>query len=247
MDSRDVLKWHIRVFKFCGLWPPEDGSILYSMWVVFFTLTVNIGFPVSQLICVLYVDSVNAAVDHLLITSTVIMAAIKGVNVLAKKKIFVELLHLMKQLDETITPQEHDNIFKKKFRNSNRLLSLFCVCYIGCWTCVSIQVIMSKPEHRLMSSTFLYPNAFLHQQAIYLGGIVFQSISNLFLVTVDIMVDTYGASLLYVLGGHIDILGQRLQSLGNGCNKYDDYRREEANLVELCKKYLLIIRFVVVR
>lgn len=98
-----------------------------------------------------------------------------------------------------------------------------------------------------MSSTFLYPNAFLHQQAIYLGGIVFQSISNLFLVTVDIMVDTYGASLLYVLGGHIDVLGQRLQSLGNGCNKYDDYRREEANLVELCKKYLLIIRFVVVR
>lgn len=99
MDSRLVLKWHIRVFKLCGLWPPKGGSILYSIWVVFFTLTVNIGFPISQLICVLWIDSVNAAVDNMIITSSVIMAVVKGLNVLAKKKTFVELLQLMKELD----------------------------------------------------------------------------------------------------------------------------------------------------
>lgn len=247
MDSRKVLKWHIRVFKFCGLWPPEDGSILYNIWVVLFTLAVNIGFPLSQLICVLYVDSVNAAVDHLVITSTVIMAVIKGLNVLAKKKTFVELLRLMERLDETVKPEEHENIFKRKFRDSNRLLSLFCINYIGSWTCVAIQVVMSEPEHRLWSSTYLYPNEFLHQSSIYLGGMIFQSISNLLLVFVDIVVDTYGASLLHVLGGHIDVLSQRLQALGQGCKKDGDYCHQKELLVELCKKYLLMIRFEIWR
>lgn len=243
MDSRVVLKWHVRVFKICGLWPPEDGSILYNIWVVFFTITVNIGFPVSQLICVLWVDSVNAAVDHLVITSTVIMAVVKGLNVLAKKKTFVELLRLMKELDSTVTPDEYERIFKRKFQLSDGLLLLFCINYIGSWTCVAIQVIMSDPAHRLWSSTYLYPSEFLHQRSIYTGGIIFQAISNLLLVFVDIMVDTYGASLLHILGGHIEILSQRLQALGKDCNTIDDFRQQEPILIELCKKYLLIIRF----
>lgn len=243
MDSRVVLKWHIRVFKMCGLWSPENGSVLYSIWAVFFTLTVYIGFPVSQLISVLYVDSVNAAVDHLVTVSSIVMAAIKGLNVLANRNTFSELLNLMEQLDETISHEEHGKVFKQKFRNSNRLLALFCMSYIGSWTCLAFQVLMSDPEQRLWSSTYLYPNEFLHQHSIYLGGIIFQSISNLLIVFVDIVVDTYGAALLYVLGGHIEILSQRLQKLGDGCKDDDDYCQEEGVLVELCKKYLLMIRF----
>lgn len=243
MDSRLALKWHIRVFKMCGLWPPEHESTLYKIWTIIFTLAVNIGFPVSQLICVLWVDSVDAVVDHLIITSTVIMAALKGLNVLAKKKTFVELLNLLNKLDETITHEEHDKIFKQKFRLSDGLLVLFAVNYIGSWTCVAIQVIMSNPEHRLWSSTFLYPSEYLHHQHIYLGGLIFQSISNLLLVFVDICVDTYGASLLHILGGHIEILGQNFQALGKDCSTYKDYQQQQITLIELCKKYLLIIRF----
>lgn len=243
MDSRLVLKWHIRVFKLCGLWPPEGGSILYSIWVVFFTLTVYIGFPISQLISVLWIDSVNAAVDNLIITSSVIMAVVKGLNVLAKKKTFVELLHLMKELDSTVTPAEHNRIFKRKFLVSDGLILLFCVSYIGSWTCIVIQVIMSDPEHRLWSSTYLYPSDFLHHSGIYLGGIIFQSISNFLVVIVDIVADTYGASLLHVLDGHIEILSEHLQALGKDCDKTEDFQHQHTILIELCEKYLLIIRF----
>ncbi|XP_055304753.1 odorant receptor 33a-like [Sitodiplosis mosellana] len=206
-------------------------------------MTVNIGFPVSQLVCILWVDSVNAAVDHLIITSTVIMAIIKGLNVLAKKKTFVELLRLMKELDATVTTEEYECVFKRKFLVSDGLLLLFCANYIGSWSCVAIQVIMSHPANRLWSSTYLYPSEFLHQCGIYLGGIIFQAISNLLLVFVDIVVDTYGASLLHILGGHIEILSQHLQALGKGCNNIEEFRQQEPILIELCKKYLLIIRY----
>lgn len=244
MDSRLVLKWHLRVFKMCGLWPPEEkgtASILYNIWTVIFTLAVNFAFPISQIICVLWVDSVPAAVDHLVITSTVIMAVVKGLNVLAKKKTFVELLRLMKELDATVTPDEHEKIFKQKFFVSDGLLLLFCANYIGSWLCVAIQVIMSSPEHRLWSSTYLYPSEFLHNHRIYFGGIIFQAISNLFLVFVDIVVDTYGASLLHVLGGHIEVLGQHVQKLRENCTKINEH--QEKALIDLCKRYLLIIRF----
>lgn len=113
---------------------------------------------------------------------------------------------------------KYDRVFKKKIQDSDRLLLLFCLNYVGSWICVGIQVIMSDPGHRLYSSTHLLPIEFLHQQNIYLGGILFQAISNLFMVFVDIVVDTYGAS-LFVLGGHIDVLGQRLRELGKDCSK----------------------------
>lgn len=242
MDSRIVLKWHIRVFKLCGLWPPEHGSILYNIWAIIFTLIVNIGFPVSQVVCVLWVDSVNAAVDLLVITSTVIMAVIKGLNVLVKKKTFVELLHLMKELDASITSAEYEKFFKRKLSHSNRLLLLFCLNYIGSWTCLTIQVIMSDPADRLWSSTFLYPNEFLHIRSIYIGGIIFQAISNLFLVFVDIVVDTYGPSLLHILEGHIEVLSEHLQELGARCYKSENFNRQEIRLINLCKNYLLVIR-----
>lgn len=241
MDSRLVLKWHIRVLKLCGLWPPKDGSILYTIWIVIFSFFMNIGFPISQLICVLWVDSVNAAVDHLIITSTVIMAVIKGFNVLAKQKNFIELFDLMKELDSTVTPEEHDTIFKRKFILSDRLLLLFCVNYMGSWTSAVIQEIMSSPAQRLYSSTYYYPSEFLHDRRIYVGGIIFQLFANLLLVFVDIVVDTYGASLLHVLGGHIEVLGQRFQQLYQ--NDLQPHKHHKKTLINLCKKYLLIIRF----
>lgn len=78
MDSRNVLKWHIRVFKVCGMWPPDNRSPWYTVWMFVFCFAVNIVFPISLLTCVVFVNSINGMVDHLLISSTVFMAAIKG-------------------------------------------------------------------------------------------------------------------------------------------------------------------------
>lgn len=243
MDSQRVLKWHLRAFKLCGLWPPENGSFLYNIWIVIFISIVNIGFPISQLVCVLWVDSVDAAVDNLIITSSVVMVVVKGLDVLAKKKTFVELLRLMMELDATVTFEEYERILKQKFLHSDRLLLLFCVTYIGAWSCIVIQVIMSDPVHKLWSSTYLYPNEFLHRRDIYVGGIIFQATSNLFVVLLGIFVDTYGAILLQILGGHIEILSENFQALGEDCTEAQQYEHQGRVLIDLCKKYLLIIRF----
>lgn len=243
MDSRLVLKWHLRVFQICGLWSAENGSILYSTWMIIFTTFVNIGFPLSQLICVLWVDSIEAVVNNLIIASSIFLAAIKGMNVLAKKKYFIQLLHLMKELDDGITTEEYAKIFKPKFMQSNQLLILFCANYVGSWIFVAIQVIISNPAERLWSSTYLYPNEYLHQSTIYIGGIIFQSVSNFFLVFVDVAVDTFPAILLHMLTGHIELLSKHLQVLGKDCSRAYEYQSQEKILFKLCKKYVIIIRY----
>lgn len=244
MNSRNVLRWHMGVFKLFGLWAPQNFSILYTIWSIICASLFYIGDPISQLMAVFYVSSVNGAVDHLVMTSTIIMAAIKGLNVLVRRKKLAELFRLMEELDQTVTPDEHERVFKQKFLDSDRLFFLFCINYIGSWICVGFQTIMAEPERRLYSSTYFFPNEFLNQPNIYFGGMIYQAMSNVVLVLVDIAADTYGASLLHVLGGHIDILCESLQRLGEDCDETEDYQHQEVVLVELCEKYLKIIRFV---
>lgn len=232
-----------RVFKACALWPPEGGSTLYSIWMVFFILTVCIIFPISQIVCVFWVDSVNAAVQNLLISSTITMVVIKGMNVLANQKTFLEFFHVLSELDSTVTPDEYEKIFKKIFFVSDSLLNLFCFNYNVSYVFLAIQVIVSDPADKLWASTYLYPIDFLHQRTIYLGGIIYQAVSNLAIIYISMCVDTYPASLLHILGGHVEVLGLRMQALGKNSDDIQDIQHGEKDLIKLCKEYLLIIRF----
>lgn len=196
----------------------------------------------SQLMCVLYVDSVDEIVDHLLITSSVVIAAMKGINVLVKQKQFIKLLQLMKEMDQVTTNEQEQKNFSKIFRNSKRIWNIFLFNYAASWSCVALQTIMSPPEKRLWSSTYLVTIDWLHHPFIYIGGYIYQAMSNFCLVFIDIAVDTYAPSLFLILGGHLDVLGNQLQTLGKNTIKptVDD----KIKLVDLCKKYILIIRFI---
>lgn len=244
MNSCLVLKWHLKIFKICGLWPSENSSIYYKILIIFYNVTVNIGFPISKIICGLWINSVDAAVDYLLIASSITVAAIKAINVLSKRNKFIQLFDVMKKLDQSITCKEYVEIFQQKCQHSDNLFFITLVSYFMSWICLAIQVIMSKPADRMWSSTYPYPSEFLHHQTIYGAGIIFQAIANFFIVLVDVAVDTYGPSLLHILGGHIEVFGKRLKALGKNCTKYDDYKNEQKVLVDLCEKYILIIRLM---
>lgn len=247
MNSRESLKWHILFFKICGVWHPEHGSILYTLWSLFFSFIVYIAFSISLLVCVFFVDSVNKIVDHMIITSSVIMVAVKAYNVLVMRKQFDELLILMQELDDSTTIEEHRNIFQPIFKESDFLFKFFCFSYLSTWSAIALQVIVSPPDERTWPSTYLYPIKYLHHPFIYVGGLFCQGISNFFVCSMDVAEDTYGASLLHILGGHIMALGQRLSDLGNTNkirqNTVDSYQHK-FQLIECCKRYILILRLL---
>lgn len=80
MDSRKVIEWHIKIFTIFGMWPTKNQSIFYSMWTIIFCISVNIGFTSSLVACFLFVDSINEVIDQLVVTSTIVMVATKGIR-----------------------------------------------------------------------------------------------------------------------------------------------------------------------
>lgn len=241
MNSQTAITYHIRAFKVCGMWLLGNSSLLYRLWSFIYSLFVCIIFPISAVICVFFADSVEVFVDHLFISSTFIMAAIKGFNVFVKLKTFSQLFQLMSELDETITPEEHQKIFLPIFKQSNGLFLFFCGNYGASWLFILFQVLASSPEKRMWSSTYLYPIEFLHHPTIYMGGIVFQGIANFLLVIFGIALDSYPASLLHVLSGHISVLGNRMSNIAD-CKKRHDSFGEKQELITNCKRYILISR-----
>lgn len=244
MDSVVVLKWHIRIYKVCGLWPPEQPSPLYFWYSVVFNILVNIVLPLSTISAVFFIDSIDLMVDHMVLTSTLIMVTIKSFNFIAKRKIFYEFLDILRELDKSVTPTEHRIHFVPAFRRADLLVKFFiCNYYTNCLFIV-LNALLAEPEHRMLPSTHLYPIKCLHYPIVLFGGTIFQIITTLFQAAIDIAFDTYGAAIIDVVNAHITVLGEHLTVMGHSSypRSEQSFQQNKLVLVDLCNKYILILR-----
>lgn len=247
MGSLEVFKWHIKIFKVCALWPPEGGSRLYSFYVFIYFLLVNTLFSFSQVICVLFVDSIDAVVDQLLLSCSEIMVSLKAYNFYFKYKPFVEMLRILEDLDKTITLDEHKQLFAPAKKRSNILVLFFLVNYGICWSFLVLQTVLAEPENRIWTSQMLiYP---IEYPIIYNSGLIYQSVASCLMIISDTALDTYGVSLIDVINAHIDGFKKQLSTLGHSVKKSienktteKDKINQEIALIRLCKKYNLILK-----
>lgn len=237
MDSLRVLKHQIIVFDVCGVWPPENSPCSYYWKTIIFSLTLL--FPISQLACVFYVDSINEMVDHLIITSSCAMTLIKGYNIIAQRKHFTVLFKILKKMDKETEQFDYKPIFMPIFKDCRRLFRTFVGAYLTAWGFVLLQVLWSSPAKRLWPSTHIFPSEFLHKPSVYYGVIVFQAFSNFCFCVLNACIDTYGPILLYILSGHLHVLSIRMQSLGH--TKIDE--SQEKLLIQYCMNYVLFLRW----
>lgn len=247
MGSDRAFKWHIRIFTACGLLSSETSSAYYTYYSISISILSYILFPLSSIFCVFFLDSVDAIVGNLLITSTNVMLAIKGFNMLLKQKMFAELLKILKKLDESVSQAEYQRIFLPIFKRTNRLLLFFIIFYGFSWISEAHQVIVSPKAERMWSSTYYYPVEILHRPFIYFGGIIFQAVTAFHQVTVALTVDTFCAPLIDVANGHVKVLKERMGNLGftltEQKRKLKDFHQEKLTLVKLCETYILILRY----
>lgn len=243
MNSLDMLKFHIDTFRIYGLWPNENGSRLYDCWTIIFSVVVAIIFPLTQLACVLFVESLDEIVEHMVLSSTVVMVSAKGFNVLYQKRKLVQLFTALQSMDDNveIDRQKYREIFENTSKKC-RLLSLsFFGAYVMSWSLLALQLAFSDVENRGWSSTYLFPSPFLRQPSIYWSGICYQAISNLIICTMAAAADTYVVVIINILVGHIDTLKVQLSEMsvdGDIQSCAEDYR----SLVRFCEKYRIILR-----
>lgn len=244
MDSTENLRFHIITFRLAGLWPSEGGSLIYDIWAYVLNIVVCIGYPLFQLICVLYVASIAEIADHMAITISVINASVKALILRMKKRKSDELLKLMRKIDLQVTSSDAMEIMTKISKESAYLKYIFMLSYLNCCLCVALQVIFSPPDKRLWSSTYFYPTeyVFMHKPMVYVGVLVFQVVGNFITCYLDAALDTYPPTLLHILGGHIDVLGLRIQELGHDRKQRSSHNENNKKLINICKDFVIILK-----
>lgn len=193
----------------------------------------------------MFVQSMNQVVDNLVITSSLIMASVKGIIVFLNQRKLKRLFSMLEELDIGIKSSAEEAMFEGIFAESRTLLRMFLVAYLSAWSCLASQMWWSNTDQILWSSTYLYPIDALQARSIYLGVLIYQCFSNLCICVIDTSADTYGVILNHILGGHIEVLGMRVRQLGQGYGK-DRLRDREAGvtLIECVKIYELCLRYV---
>lgn len=213
MDSLKVLKYHIMIFKFFGLWPSENPSIWSRLYSFFVITVILIGFPGTLIASMLFVNSLQQIVDILVITSSLAMAGIKGVNVFYQKRKLIEIFKIIEKLDQDCEFDIEQKYFKDIFKESKLVFRFFMCAYLVACSFLGTQSVMSKRGQGLWSSTSLFPFKFAENETLFFIVLIHQGISNFCIVIIDATVDTYAVILSNILGGHVEVLGLRLRSL----------------------------------
>lgn len=244
MSTADIFKYHIFMFRVCGIWPNEKGGWLYDCWSVIFYVIVAIGFPLSQLVCVFFVDSVDGVVENLLLVNTCATAAVKGVNLYIQKRKLVQLFSILDKLDENtpIERKKYEEIFEPLIKSGNRISLMFAAAYGTSWTILALQLFLVSADKRGWSSTYLYPEGFFHMPIIYVGGSIYQATSNLFFCFLDAALDTYAVIFMNILIGHIEVMKIQLQQF-TADDSPQNRSRQYQSLIRLCEYYKSILRY----
>lgn len=214
VNSVKVLKYQILIFRVFGIWPPKTPTIISRLhtFVAFYVL--SLGFIGTLSLSIMNVKSVKQVIDNLIISSSVILAFIKGVIIYFNKPKILSLFKILRELDDKVSDNAERKCLNIIYGHSQKMLKLFLGAYMTAWIVLVMQSFWADKEKAFWSSTTLYPHEISQNRIVFWFVLVFQAFANFCLCLVVGAADTYGVILNYLLGGHVDILAIRLQKLG---------------------------------
>lgn len=245
MDSSVALKYHLKTFHLAGVWPNVSSkySILYHSWTLFIFLVLGLLFPLSQILNIIFADSIIEMVDRSVITSSVVVVVIKALNLYIKRKELDDFFSEIKKLDIEIQEESQVQQISTAIKISHKLFFSYLYPYISTCVLLAFQTIYSRPAIRMWSSTYAYPFDWSQKTEIYVTGLFIQGICNTCIVIFAVAADTYGAVLIHILSTHIDILQDRIKKLGKNKNNGDKEPFEQ--LIFSCKSYESVLRYFI--
>lgn len=214
VDSKKALNGHIAVFKVFGLWPSINPTALNHLHLICTFCFSSLGFLITLLIIIPYMNSMKQVIDNLLVSCSVFLAGVKGIIVYMKQSKLQKLFKLIQELDGQITDKNEEEKMKIILNECKNIRNIFIISYLSAWIVLLMHSVWADEEKKYWSSTYLLPFRIAHNRFVYWSVLMFQAIANLCLCLTDAMTDTYGVILGSILGGHLDVLGMKLHALG---------------------------------
>lgn len=207
------LKSNVALYRFYGMWPPLMKSYFYPLLTTIVLLIVGIRFPITQLVNIFLVDSVDEIINQCLIASVTVAGTVKGVNVYLQQSKLRKLFQLHREM-LVIWAKGTDVQFETIAKNNVRILDLFIWMYIAGGIGIVLQAIFSTPGERIYESACLLPRQFGENLVVYYLVIGFQLSCVFFYCVANAIEDTYPVILNLMLCGHFDTLQKQLVNIG---------------------------------
>lgn len=211
--SMQALRYHIFVWKFCGLWDLPGRPVWYTVWSACICAIFYVIYPACIAVQIMFTVRFGEMIDILLILPTA-CAGIKGFFVVLKRRKLRQLFALLQRMDDEHVGSDagRQAVVQLEVDGALLLVRVLSVFYYST-VVASFMVAFLSPERRFMWQSW-YPFDYEHNAAVYYALLVFQLVASFLVSFIYSSLDLYGSALYRVLGAHVDVLRQRLEVLG---------------------------------
>lgn len=213
-----AMDYHIRFSNLCGFWPLAHqqnriGYLIYSATII---STAFILFPFGMLVNVILCDNLYDVIDTILFLFTA-FSGLKLAFLLHNKQRIRKMFLALHRLDEQLktTDQRHSFDADGCVQLSQRLCYGLAAYYLiaACFVFMSAWM---NPKPELMWSYWLGSLDLSRHPKVYELIMAYQLLSTFMAALACSVVDTFAPAMYNVIGGHLNVLGQRMERLGGG-------------------------------
>lgn len=202
---------HVITWKLVGLWYWKEQPRFYTIYTIFATIFFYILFPLLMFLKLFFSNNMFEIVDIILFLPTA-MGGTKAFLIVRKRIEILEVLEMMKKLDEQITNEMFRRKIQLRIRQSQRFIYVLCFVYYTSTVCDYLSALMNSK--RILVWVSWYPFDATASLEVYHGILIYQLVATLYMATIIQSIDVFGGSIYCILGGHLEVLSDRMLSLG---------------------------------
>lgn len=237
-DIPYLFQWHVLVMRVTGLWPNDDDSRWYKYLTISIFICVGIGFGLSQLVNVLFVHTIERAMDSSFISLAVCATTVKAAIIYWQRNNIRNLFGIHKRFPRANEQAAYTIII--------RIQIVMIIVYSTSWFFAVVQSVVADRESALFPSTAFWPHDFAHDRLVYWIVLSMQLVTSVGFCIWVTLADVFYIVLISTACDHLAQLKERLGNLGTTTGREEDLDFcFYMNLVECCERYEDCLRCVI--
>lgn len=228
--SFSVFFWHIKIWEMIAIYPINYSNdlikYLHRSGCVVLHILLAIVYPLTMIIGLFQQDNVKDILENLAMVLSMVMVSVKGFCIWLYMDNFLKMDKIVSKLEPkfTSTPygvKQHEECKKQ----SNFYFKIFATYYLSVVLLAGL-TILTFTEKRLQYPAY-FPFDWKSNNSVYAMLAIYQYFGWLIVVGCNCTFDTYPPLLIFLLQKYLDILSNRISSIG-----YD----EDADAHQLLKE-----------
>lgn len=213
--SMQIMKPHYIIWRACGLWPLPSDKLPYRIYCNFMHITCFFLFNLVILLGIRQADGMNDVIDIILPSTTTVLVSIKSLLFIQNQAKMRVLFDVMQKLEASTVDVAFERDILQRTKRS--ITTLFIGLNIGCYASllmIFISAILSTPRKLLWTSYVPFEWEHTDSMKPYWTAMTFQFSCNFFIGVLYTTMDGSGPSLYSIFTAFLEILGSRLESIG---------------------------------